>query len=272
MNDPIMFDLGIVSIRWYSFFIFCALIIGGLLVLKEGKKWNISEDFMINLAFYLIPISIIGARLYFVAFHWDYYSNHTLEIFQIWKGGLAIHGALISGLLFLLFYSHKHKINSLRLLDIVVVGLLIGQAIGRWGNFMNGEAHGPVTSLAFLESLHLPQFIIDGMFIGGEYYQPTFLYESLWCLLGFILILLIRRYKYIKIGQPTAFYLVWYGIGRFFIEGLRTDSLMYQNFKVAQIVSVIMVVIGILLFFLRSRGSKFENQYNDVRNMENGTF
>lgn len=272
MNNPIMLDLGIISIRWYSFFIFAALILGGILVMKESKKWNISEDFMINLAFYLIPISIIGARLYFVFFHWDYYSNHTLEIFQIWNGGLAIHGALLSGLLFLLFYSHKHKINSLRLLDIIVVGLLLGQAIGRWGNFMNGEAHGPVTTLAFLQSLHLPQFIIDGMFIDGAYYHPTFLYESLWCFLGFILILFIRRYKYIKIGQPTAFYLVWYGLGRFFIEGLRTDSLMFHGFKMAQVVSIIMIISGILLFFIRGRGSKFENQYNDKGNMEHGTF
>lgn len=270
--NPIMLDLGFLTIRWYSFFIFLALIIGGVLAIHEAKKWNISEDFMINLAFYMIPFSIIGARLYYVAFNWEYYSQNTAEILQIWNGGLAIHGALIVGFLFLLFYSKKHKIKTTRLTDILAVSLLIGQAIGRWGNFMNGEAHGPATTLAFLKGLHLPQFIIDGMNIGGTYFQPTFLYESLWCVLGFVIILILRNRKYTKIGQPTSFYLIWYGIGRFFIETLRTDSLMFQNFKIAQIVSLGMIILGVLLFIYFGRGSKFENQYNDKGNMEHGTF
>ncbi len=269
--NPIMLDLGIISIHWYSFLIFIALIIGGWMVIREAKKWNISEDFIINLAFYLIPISLIGARLYFVVFHWDYYSQNLLEIFEVWKGGLAIHGALLFGLLFVLFYCKKHKIHTLRLLDIIVVSLLLGQAIGRWGNFINQEAFGPATTLSFLESLHLPQFIIDGMYIGGTYYQPTFLYESLWCIIGFIAILFIRRMKYIKTGQITAFYLVWYGIGRFFIEGLRTDSLMLGPLKMAQVVSIMMILAGIILFFIRNRGSRFQNRYNDKENIENGT-
>lgn len=271
MNNPIMLDLGIVSIRWYSFFIFLGLVIGGYLIIKESKKWNISEDFIINLMFYLIPLSIIGARAYYVFFNWDYYKENTSEIFAIWHGGLAIHGGIILGLLFIIFYTRKHKIKTLRLTDIIAPALLIGQAIGRWGNFMNGEAHGGATTLEFLKGLHLPQFIIDGMYIDGTYYQPTFLYESIWCLIGFIGILILRRRKYIKIGQPTAFYFVWYGVGRFFIEGMRTDSLMWGSIRIAQLVSIIMIVIGVLLFILRGRGSKFENQYNDRENIENGT-
>jgi phosphatidylglycerol:prolipoprotein diacylglycerol transferase len=158
------------------------------------------------------------------------------------------------------------------MLDMIVVGLLIGQAIGRWGNFFNGEAHGPMTSLEFLTSLHLPNFIIEGMKIHGIYYQPTFFYESLWCLIGFILILIFRRRYYRKIGQTTAFYMIWYGIGRFFIESMRTDSLMLGNFKIAQIVSIILVVIGIILMIYKNQGSKLVNRYNDLENIDNIIF
>ncbi len=270
--NPIMFDFGLVSIRWYSFFILISFVIGGYLAIKEAKKWNISEDFMINLAFYLIPISILGARLYYVAFNWDYYKENLIEIIKIWNGGLAIHGGIIAGFLFLVLYCHKYKIRVLRMMDILVVSLILGQAIGRWGNFMNGEAYGPATTLAFLQSLHLPKFIIDGMYINGTYYQPTFLYESLWNLVGFILLLQIRKRRYNKIGQVTGFYFIWYGIGRFLIEFLRQDALMFHGFRVAQIASVIMVIVGLLLFILRARGSKFDNLYNDRDNKEQGTF
>ena len=196
--NPIFLDLGIVQIYWYSILIFIALLVGGALALREAKKFDLSEDFMINMFFYLIPIALIGARLYFVLFHFDYYKANPMDIFKVWEGGLAIHGALIAGLLWIIFYTHKHHIPTVRVLDILVVSLLLGQAIDRWGNFLNGEAYGPETTLSFLESLHLPQFIIDGMHIGGTYYQPTFLYESLWCLIGFIIILLFRKRKYCK--------------------------------------------------------------------------
>lgn len=261
--NPAFVDLGIVAIRWYSVFIFIALLLGGMYALNEGKKYGISEDEIINLVFWLIPFALIGARLYYVAFNWDYYSVNKLEILQVWNGGLAIHGALIAGLIYILIYTKRKKINTFRLLDIAVVALLLGQAIGRWGNFFNSEAYGPETTLAFLQSLHLPQFIIDGMFINGTYYQPTFLYESIWCLIGFALILIIKKRKYLKIGQMTGFYLVWYGIGRFFVESLRTDSLMLGNFKMAQIVSILMIISGIFLYIWAGRGSKFERLYNE---------
>ena len=160
----------------------------------------------------------------------------------------------------------------MRLLDIAVVGLIIGQAIGRWGNFFNGEAHGSATTLEFLTSLHIPKFIIDGMNIYGTYYQPTFLYESLWCLIGFVVLLVFRRRKYVKIGQPTALYLIWYGIGRFLIESLRTDSLMIGNVKMAQLVSILFVAIGVIIFIKTVRGSKLENRYNDYENAEKISF
>lgn len=265
--NAIFLDLGVIQIYWYSVLIFLALLVGGTLALKESKKFGLPEDFMINLFFYLIPIAILGARLYFVAFHWDYYSQNFIEIFKIWEGGLAIHGALLAGLLWVAFYTHKHNFSTMRILDILVVSLLVGQAIGRWGNFMNGEAYGPVTTLAFLQSLHLPQFIIDGMNIGGVYHQPTFLYESIWCFIGFIVILFYRRGTYRKKGDMLAFYLMWYGVGRFFIEGLRTDSLMLGSIKMAQLVSIIMIVLGVLMFIKRRKESKLDNLYYERINL-----
>ncbi len=264
--NAILLDLGFIKIYWYSVIMFIAILLAGSLALKEAKKWKIPEDFMVNLFFFIIPISMIGARLYFVAFHFDYYSQHISEIFKIWEGGLAIHGAIIAGLLFILFYSHKYRVNTKRLLDIVVVGLLLGQAIGRWGNFFNGEAHGAATTLEAIK--WLPDFIVEGMNINGVYYQPTFLYESVFCLIGFLLMILIRKWDYLKMGQLTSFYLIWYGTVRFFIEGSRTDSLMLGNFKMAQIVSIVMIIIGMIYFIINTRSSKLESLYHNKENVD----
>ena len=260
--NSVLLDLGLIKIYWYSVFIFLAFLVSGSLAIREGKKWNISEDNLINMFFFLIPISIIGARLYYVIFNWSFYSNNLLEIIEVWNGGLAIHGGVIAGLIFVLIYCKKHKINTFRMTDIIAVSLILGQAIGRWGNFFNQEAHGSEVTLEFLQKFIPFQFIIDGMHINGTYYHPTFLYESLWCLLGFIVLIIIRKFKYLKIGQLTGIYLFWYGIGRFFIESLRTDSLMFNDFKVAQIVSVICMVVGTLIIVIRGRGFKLEGRYN----------
>lgn len=266
--NPVLLDLGFIKIYWYSVMILLGLFIGSSLIISESKRYKIPSNYITNLIFYTMIFAIIGARLYYVLFNFNYYSNDLLGIFRIWEGGLAIHGGIIAGLIFIIFYTKKYKVNTWRMLDIIVVGLIIGQAIGRWGNFFNGEAHGPIVSLEFLKSLHLPQFIIDGMNINGLYYHPTFLYESLWCLIGFVLLLVLRRRHYCKIGQTSAFYLIWYGIGRFLIESLRTDSLMLGNFKVAQIVSIILVLSGIIILILKSRGSKLDNRYNDMENID----
>lgn len=268
----VLLDLGVIKIYWYSVFIFLGLLVGGYICLKEARKWKIPEEFMVNLFFFMIPLAIIGARLYFVAFHWDYYGSHLIDIIKIWEGGLAIHGGIIAGFLWTLLYSKKYQVNTWRLLDILVIGLIIGQAIGRWGNFANGEAYGPVVGRGFLKSLMLPNFIIEGMFINGAYHHPTFLYESIWCLIGFFVLLLIRKYKYLKLGQLTAIYMIIYGLGRFWIEGLRTDSLMLGNFKMAQLVSILLIVGGVGLFILKGKGSKFVNQYNDRENVNDIKF
>lgn len=254
MNPTI--DLGFISIHYYSLFIFLGIIIGGQLVIKEAKKFGFTEDFIVNLLFGAILIGIIGARLYFVLFNFDYYIANPLEIFAVWNGGLAIHGGIIFALIFIIVYLKTKNINILLVLDCIVVGLIIGQAIGRWGNFFNGEAHGPATTLAHLQDMHLPEFIINGMNIGGTYYIPTFFFESLWCLIGFIVLLIFRRLRKNKIGMLTSIYLVWYGIGRFFIEGLRTDSLMLFNLKAAQFVSLFMIISGIILFIICLKKSK----------------
>jgi len=270
--DSIFLDLGFIQIYWYSFIIFMAFLIGGLLALKEAKKWKIEEDYMINLAFYLIPISLIGARLYYVLFNWEYYSNNLIDIIKVWEGGLAIHGGVLAGLIFVIFYTKKYKVSTLRLTDILVVSLILGQAIGRWGNFFNHEAYGAMTSLETLTKLHIPKFIIDEMFINGNYYHPTFLYESLGCLIGFIVLIIYRRRKYVKVGMTTSLYLIIYGTLRFFIEGSRLDSLMLGNIKMAQLISIVMIIVGIIMFILLKRGSIFANQYNDKENTNESTF
>ena len=258
--DGILVDLGFIQIYWYSVMLFIGFLLGGYLLLKEAKKFKINEDFIINLFFYTIPISIIGARLYYVVFNWEIYASNPVDVFKVWEGGLAIHGGILFGLAFVIFYTKKHKYNIIKMMDMASVALIVGQIIGRWGNFFNQEAHGPATSLETLKSFHLPNFIIKGMNINGIYYHPTFLYESSWNLVGLAIMLVIRRRKNIKIGQISGFYMIWYGIGRYFIEALRTDSLMFGNFKVAQLVSLLLILIG-LIFVIKN--AKKGNKYNE---------
>ena len=259
--EKVALDLGPIQIYWYSIFIFIGMLVACFLIYKEAKKRDIEEDFLVNLTFNTIIIGIIGARLYYVLFNLSYYLDNPVEIFQIWNGGLAIHGGIIAGLLFIIYYCKKHEVNLWKMLDIIVVGLIIAQAIGRWGNFFNSEAYGPITTSAHLKSLGIPQFIIDGMYILGEYRQPTFFYESVWCLFGFLAMLIIRQYKYLKIGQLTSFYLIWYGIIRFMIEAMRTDSLMLGPLKMAQLVSLVFIVSGIIVF-IKSTKTNQKKLYN----------
>lgn len=248
--NPELINIGGLSIRWYSVLILCGILIAIFLAEKEGKKRGLPKDFIFDLAFWVVIFGILGARLYFVVFNFNLYKSDMMEIFRIWNGGLAIHGGILFGFITCLIYCKLKKVKLFEITDIAVVSLIIAQAIGRWGNFFNSEAHGPVTSLENLKSMHIPNFIIDGMNIDGIYYHPTFFYESIWCLLGFILLLILRRFlKERKNGELTCVYLMWYSIGRFFIEQLRTDSLMIGTFKVAQLVSLSCFVIG-LLFYL----------------------
>lgn len=253
----VFLQIGNIRIYWYSIMILLGVLLGSLLVIKESKKFNISKNKITDMLFYTMIFGIIGARLYYVTFNLNYYSKNIIDILKVWEGGLAIHGGIIAGSIYIIYYTKKNNINTLKMLDICVPGVLIGQALGRWGNFFNGEAHGPLTSLNHLKELHIPNFIIKGMNINGNYYMPTFFYESLWCVIGLIIILLFRRIKKLKIGQITGFYLIWYGIGRFIIESYRTDSLMMNTLKQAQIISIIMILIGIVLFVISIKKEKY---------------
>ena len=260
-----IFTIGNIKIEWYSILIVLGAIIAILMIIKEAKRYNYQADFTFNLCFWTIIVGIIGARIYYVLFNLDLYSNF-LDIFKIWEGGLAIHGGIIFGLITCVLYCKKYQVRIIRFLDFITPALLLAQAIGRWGNFFNQEAHGAATTLGHLQDLHIPNFIIEGMNIGGIYYEPTFLYESLLCLIGVILILIVRRLKITKVGQPTAIYLMWYGLIRFFIEYMRTDSLMLGGFKMAQLVSVIMIIIGVIIIMITSRKGRYEDLYDQDEN------
>ena len=243
--NRVFLSLGPITIYWYSITMLLAVLTGIFVATREAKRQK-QKDYLDNLLFYLIIFGIIGARLYYVIFEFDNYKYDLLSIFKVWEGGLAIYGAIIAGVLVILYYSKKHKKSIINTIDILVPGLIIGQAIGRWGNFFNQEAHGTKVTLEFLQRLHLPNFIIEGMHINESYYHPTFLYESLWCLLGFIILLLISKYTKRKEGIVTYSYFIWYGIGRLFIEGLRTDSLYIGSIRVSQLVSIILILIGLI--------------------------
>ena len=243
--SPIAIKIGSVVIYKYSLCMLSAFVIGYFLALFEVKRKKISDKFLTDFLFFLVPITIVGARLYYVIFSFNDYKDNLVEIFKVWNGGLAIHGGVIAGLIFLIYYTRKHKVDTITLMDIAAVSLVLGQAIGRWGNFFNQEAYGPVTTLAKLKSYHIPNFVIDNMKIGGFYHHPTFFYESVGCLIIFIILLIVRRLKNVKIGIVSSIYLILYGLLRFFIEGLRQDSLMLFNIKMAQCVSIFSIVAGI---------------------------
>lgn len=252
MNN-VLFDFGFFEIKYYSFFILVAMLIAFFIISKEAKKKEIAENDLINILFYGMTFGILGARIYYVIFNLDYYLSCPIEIFMIWNGGLAIHGGLIVGLVFLYFYSKKNKLNFMLMLDIIVVGVILAQAIGRWGNFFNQEAYGRTVTLSFLKNLHLPQFIINGMYIDKAYREPTFLYESILSLIGFLNLILVRKMFKVKVGQLSGIYFIWYGLERFIIETFRTDSLMFGNIKVAQLVSLIAFLCGLYLIIRNSK-------------------
>lgn len=270
--NPVLVTIGNFEVRWYSALILIACFMVVVLSEKEAERFGVKKEFIFNMLFWSLIFGVIGARLYYVVFNWSMFSDDILEIFRVWNGGLAIHGGLLFGLITVILYCKKYNVRTMRILDFIVVPLLLAQAIGRWGNFFNQEAHGAATTVALLKSIAIPDFIIEGMTIDGVVYTPTFLYESVVCFISFIILLFIRRGKYIKVGTLTASYLVIYGALRFFIEMSRTDALMIGGFKVAQIVSVIMFIVGLGIIMFTSRKGKFEDLYNDKSNVNEVRF
>lgn len=250
--NPIAFELFGIDVHWYGIFITTGILIGLLVANFQSKFYNVDFDKVTDIFIVGLPVAIIGARLYYVIFNWNYYGSNPSQILNLRGGGLAIHGGIIGAVLASYFMCKYKKISILRLLDIIAPAFIIGQAIGRWGNFMNSEAHGGEVTKEFIS--HFPQFIQKGMYINGIYYHPTFLYESMWNLFVFgLLIFISRKFKDLKKGGLFCLYLIFYSIGRFFIEGLRTDSLMFGPLRVAQLVSLILIIICSALLLIPSK-------------------
>lgn len=266
--NPVLIEIGPISIYWYSITMLIAILTGSFIFIKSAKKQGYEETFLSNLIFYGAILGILGARIYYVLFNLDYYLKDPIQIIEIWNGGLAIHGAIITGLIWFIYYSRKHKKNPLKLLDLAVPSLILAQAIGRWGNFFNSEAHGPEVARETLENLNIPNFIINGMNIEGKHYHPTFYYESVWDILGFIMLILLRKKLKLKPGQLTGIYFMWYSFIRFFIESLRTDSLMLGKIKIAQLVSILLFLLGLYLVLRKKKDTRINrlkerNENND---------
>ncbi len=252
-------------IMWYGIIITLAMIVGFTVAYRKSKFEGINSDHVFDLAIYLIIAAIVGARLYYVIMKPETFKSFY-DVIAIWNGGLAIYGGVIAGAATIFIFTKVKRIKTAKLLDIAAPGLIIGQAIGRWGNFFNAEAYGDVTTLPWRmcspqiasEMLGKGQITADQqleMLAGTLGVHPTFLYESLWNIVGFILIMsFYKRKKYD--GAPTLWYLVWYGFGRFFIEGLRTDSLyllegvLGQTVRVSQAVAALCVVGGVVLMII----------------------
>ena len=232
-----------VDIMWYGILMATGMILGVLLALKEAKRVGIDEDDVLNLALIAIPSGLLGARLYYVIFNWSYYSQNVSEILNFRGGGMAIHGALIGGILAGFIYTKIKGIYFFKMADAVMLGIPLAQAIGRWGNYINGEAHGGPTDLPW------------GIMVDGMKVHPTFLYESIWDLGIFIFLWLFRKNKKYE-GQLAITYIILYSIGRFFIEGLRTDSLMIGPLRMAQVISLVAIIICLLLHKKLSKKAK----------------
>jgi phosphatidylglycerol---prolipoprotein diacylglyceryl transferase len=238
-------QLGPLSLRWYGLLIAIAVLVGLWLSQQLAKKRQMNPELVGDLVIWLILGAIPAARLYYVLFQWSYYSQHPDEILTIWRGGIAIHGAILGGTLAAVIFSRLKKCSFWRLADVVAPSLILGQAIGRWGNFFNSEAFGSPTNLPW--KLSIPADRRPSGSESIEYYHPTFLYESLWNLMVFgLLMTLFLGFPKLKRGTIFLVYAIAYSCGRFWIEGLRTDSLMLGPLKMAQMVSLIGIGIGVI--------------------------
>lgn len=239
--DPVAFELFGLSIRWYGILISLGIVLATLLAIHRAKKENINEERILDLVLITVPSAIIGARLYYVIFNWSYYQGDFFRMINIREGGLAIHGGVIAGIIVGYFFCKYHKLEFWKIADIVAPSIILGQAIGRWGNYVNQEAYGGPTDLPW------------GIVVDGTKVHPTFLYESLWNFMVCGFLLWYDRRKKFQ-GELLLLYGILYSVARFFIEGLRTDSLMIGPFRTAQLVSLTTIVVfGYILFMKRKR-------------------
>ena len=241
--DPIAFTIFGFEVRWYALLIVSALLLGFYILRVKLKKNDLSTELLYDIFIAIVPIAILCARLYYVAFELDYYLKHPSEILAIWNGGLAIHGAILGGLFGLYILCRKKKLLILQILDIIAPSLILGQAIGRWGNYFNMEAHGRITDVPWAITVY------DNT-LGMIKVHPTFLYESLWDFMVFFVLMFVIEKKKKYYGEVICWYSILYSIGRCYIEGLRTDSLYFMGLRIAQLVSLLGVLIGIVLLII----------------------
>ena len=245
----IALDLGFIQIYWYSLMIALALLVGSIFMVLECRRQKMDEDKFVNILFWGVIFAIIGARAYYVLFRLDYYMNYPEEMIRIWEGGLAIYGGLISGVIVIFLTAKIKRFSALSMLDLITPACMLGQSIGRWGNFMNREAYGRMTEIFCRMGLQTN----NGEFV---YVHPTFLYESLWNLIGFFFLSrFLSKGKRKYPGQCALLYFLWYGLGRMWIEGLRTDSLMLGNtgIRVSQLLSLFLAFTAAILLILNRR-------------------
>lgn len=242
--DPVAFSVFGIGIRWYGIIIATSFILAFLLAAKDAKAFGIRQNDIIDLLLVVTPLSIIGARLYYIVFEWSNYKNNLLEVFNIRHGGLAIYGGILTAVIVAYIFTKKRKINTWKFFDFLIPYVALAQSIGRWGNFVNQEAHGVETTLPWRME------IFDPSTLQRISVHPTFLYESLWNLGLFFFLLWFRKKKKLE-GEVFVLYLALYGFARFFIEGIRTDSLYIGNFRISQILAGFFFVVFSTIFFIR---------------------
>ena len=245
--DPIAFTIFGAEIRWYGILIAFAFMLAILIAYRRAPKFGIKSDYVLDFAIWLMPLSIIGARAYYVIFSWDQYAGDIGKILDIRSGGLAIHGGLIVGVITACIFCRVKKIEMLDLCDLIFPEVALGQAIGRWGNFFNSEAHGGPTDLPW------------AIEVDGEMVHPTFLYESIWCFIIFLFLIWFSGRRSFK-GQILCFYGMLYSVERFLVEGLRTDSLMIGPLRQAQVISLVIFAVSATGYVYLSRRSSLNNK------------
>lgn len=251
--NPIAFSINGFQIRWYGIIIAVGVLAALVLAKANCKYKNYDFDSIIDIFLISFPAAIIGARAYYVIFQFQDYKDNIIDAFNIRLGGLAIHGGILFGLTAAYIYTRYKNKDFIKIVDLAAPSIILAQSIGRWGNFFNGEAHGGEVSYAFISKF--PMFIQNGMHIDGVYYNPTFLYESLWNLIVCIILIYIFRRKHEK-GTIIFSYIGLYSLGRFFIESLRTDSLMLGPIRVAMLVSFLGIACSIIFFIITKTKNK----------------
>lgn len=239
--DPVAFQIFGLEVRWYGILIATGVLIGAILAIREAKRVGLDEETLMDFLIWEVPLCLVGARLYYVIFSWDMYRDNPIEALNIRNGGLAIHGAIIMAIIVAVIFTKIRKIDFWTIADVCAPSLILAQSIGRWGNYINQEAHGGPTNLPW------------GIMVNGVKVHPTFLYESIWNFLVFLFLIWYRKNKQKVKGEVFLLYISLYSFIRFFIEGLRTDSLMLGPIRVAQLVSIIGIIIPMYIFFIKRK-------------------